>query len=89
MEMSIISYLNKLTFQEFQNIITYYNIDIAKEDAYIVYSIIKNNIYALVEEQYHPVLYHCIEKKTSISTCQKIKKMISENPFYFKLALNV
>jgi hypothetical protein len=88
MNTTLISYIDNLTFTEFQNIINYYHIEIEKEDMYIVYSVIKNNIFAVLEEEYHDILYYYIQKKTSISTCQKIRTLISEYKFYFKLSLN-
>lgn len=88
MDTTIINYIDNLTFPEFQNIIQHYEIELTNEEADIIYTIIKNNIFALLDEQYHDILYHYIQKKTSISTCQKIRKLISEYKFYFKLSLN-
>lgn len=88
METTVISYIHNLTFQEFLNITTHYEISMNEEDAFTVFTIIKNNIFALIDEQYHDILYHYIQKKTSISTCQKIRKLISEYKFYFKASLN-
>ncbi|MFV0395162.1 MAG: hypothetical protein ACK5LC_12345 [Coprobacillaceae bacterium] len=89
MNMTVINYIDNLTFTEFQNIINHYEIGIEEEDSHIIYSIIKNNIFALLDDQYHDILYHYIQKKTSISTCQKIRKLISEYKFYFKVPVNV
>lgn len=53
----------------------------------IIYCVIQNNRYALINRHYHNVIYNYIEEKTSIATCLKFKNFILTN--YFKLELNV
>lgn len=85
----IIEYISNLTFAEFQNINTFYHLEIEDSQLEAVYTIIKNNVYALINSDYHDILYNCIEKKTSPTTCLKVKKLISEYHFYFNPVLNV
>lgn len=86
---TIINYINELTYAEFKNINRYYELEIEESQLEVVYRIIKNNIYALINSNYHRILYNYIQQKTSTSTCLKAEKLISEYHFYFKPVLNV
>lgn len=86
---TVINYIDKLTYIEFENINKYYELEIDESQLKIVYRIIKNNIYALINSNYHRILYNYIQQKTSTSTCLKAKKLISEYHFYFNPVLNV
>lgn len=85
----MLEYINQLTYAEFKNINEYYHLEIDEPQLEIVYDIIKNNVYALIHSEYHSVLYNYIQKKTSSTTCLKVKKLISEYHFYFNPVLNV
>jgi hypothetical protein len=85
----VINYINKLTYVEFKNINKYYELEIEETQLEVVYRIIKNNIYALINSNYHRILYNYIKQKTSTSTCLKTEKLISEYHFYFKPVLNI
>lgn len=85
---AIFKYINQLTFEEFKNINTYYQLEIEEIQLKIIFDIIKNNIPALIDSSYHNVLYNYIQKKTSINTCLKAKKLITEYHFYFNPVLN-
>lgn len=88
-EKIIMDYINQLTYPEFQNINIFYQLGIDEPQLKIVYDIIKNNMYALIHSDYHTILYNYIQQKTSINTCLKVKKLISEYHFYFNPVLNV
>lgn len=85
----MLAYINQLTYLEFKNINEYYQLGIEESQLEIIYSIIKNNIYALIHSEYHNILYNYIEKKTNINTCLKVKKLITDYHFYFNPVLNV
>lgn len=85
----MLNYINQLTYQEFKNINEYYQLEIEESQLEVIYTIIKNNIYALIHSEYHTVLYNYIEKKTGMNTCLKVKKLITDYHFYFNPVLNV
>ncbi|WP_294577753.1 hypothetical protein [uncultured Thomasclavelia sp.] len=78
-----------LNFKEFKKLIYSQNIDIDSDQLLIIYNLIQNNRYALIDSHYNEVLYNYISEKTSVATCLKIKQFISNYPTGFKLGLNV
>ncbi|MFQ6793902.1 hypothetical protein [Thomasclavelia sp.] len=78
-----------LNFKDFKKLAYNYGVDIDQEQLLLIYNLIQNNRYALLDSHYNEVLYNFISEKTSISTCLKIKNFINNCPAYFKLGLNV
>ena len=58
----------------FKKLVYEQDIDIDEEQLLLIYNLIQNNRYALIDSHYNEVLYNYISEKTSISTCLKIKK---------------
>lgn len=78
-----------LDFIHFKELAVKQDVDIDSEQLLIIYNLIQNNRYALIDSHYNEVLYNYIREKTSIATCLKIKSFLSNYPHYFKLGLNV
>ena len=81
--------LFKLDFKMFKELVYSQGVDIDEEQLLIIYNLIQNNRYALIDSHYNEVLYNCISEKTSMSTCLKIKSFLINCPHYFKLGLKV
>lgn len=79
-------YIFNIDFDTFNKLVNSYGIDISSEHLLIIYNLIQNNRYAFNDSHYRNVLYNYITKKTSITTCHKIKLFFTN---YFKLGLNV
>lgn len=79
--------LFNLSFIKFSELVLEQGVDIDEEQLLIIYNLIQNNRYALVDSHYNEVLYNYISEKTSISTCLKIKAFLANLPNYFKLGL--
>ena len=78
-----------LDFKNFKQLVYSQDIDIDEEQLLLIYNLIQNNRYALIDSHYNEVLYNYISEKTSISTCLKIKSFLSNCPHYFNLGLKV
>jgi hypothetical protein len=81
--------LFNLDFKMFKKLVYEQDIDIDEEQLLLIYNLIQNNRYALIDSHYNEVLYNYICEKTSISTCLKIKSFLSNCPHYFNLGLKV
>lgn len=81
--------LFNLDFKKFKQLVYKQGVDISEEQLLIIYNLIQNNRYALIDSHYNEVLYNYISEKTSISTCLKIKSFLTNCPNYFKLGLKV
>lgn len=79
-------YISQLRLEEFKVLLKEFDIEIDEETQKIVLSIIKNNQYALIHDQYQFILENYIKKLTSEFTCQKIVHLLNN---YFKPLLNV
>ena len=79
-------YISKLKLEDFKILLQEFDIELDEETQETVLSIIKNNQYALVHDQYQFVLENYIKKLTSEFTCQKIFVLLNS---YFKPLLNV
>lgn len=79
-------YISQLKYEEFELLLKEFDIELDEETQKAVLSIIKNNQYALVHDQYQFILENNIKKLTSEFTCQKIVLLINS---YFKPLLNV
>lgn len=78
-----------LDFKTFKKLVYDQDIEIDEDQLLIIYNLIQNNRYALVDSHYNEVLYNYIIEKTSIATCLKIKSFLANCPNYFKLGLKV
>ncbi|GFI42031.1 hypothetical protein [Thomasclavelia cocleata] len=81
--------LFSLDFIEFKKLVYEQGVDIDEKQLLIIYELIQNNQYALVDSHYNEVLYNYISEKTSISTCLKIKSFLINFPNYFKFGLKI
>lgn len=81
--------LFSLDFKKFKELVYEQDVDIDEKQLLIIYNLIQNNRYALIDSHYNEVLYNYISEKTSISTCLKIKSFLTNLPNYFKLGLNI
>lgn len=79
-------YISQLKLEEFKVLLKEFDIEIDEETQKSVLSIIKNNQYALIHDQYQFILENYIKKMTSDFTCQKIVYLLNH---YFKPLLNV
>lgn len=79
-------YITQLKLKDFQILLHEFDIDLDEDTQKAVLSMIKNNQYALIHDQYQFILENSIKKLTSEFTCQKISLMINH---YFKPLLNV
>lgn len=74
-------YISQLKLEEFKIILKEFNIELEEDDQEAVLSIIKNNQYALIHDQYQFIIENYIKKLTSDYTCQKIIFLLNH---YFK-----
>lgn len=79
-------YISKLKLEDFKILLGEFDIELDSEIQQIILSMIKNNQYALIHDQYQFVLENYIKKLTSEFTCQKIIKLLNS---YFKPLLKV
>lgn len=79
-------YITKLKLQDFKILLKEFDIELDEETQRSVLSIIQNNQFALVQDQYQFILENYIKKLTSEFTCQKILVLLNH---YFKPLLNV
>lgn len=80
-------YFTNMSFNKLLEINDCYHLDIQPSHLKEVHHILCNNIPALLDSHYYDVLYNYIEKKTSKTTCLKIRHLIDNN--YFNESLNV
>lgn len=78
-------YISHLKLEEFKILLKEFDIELNEDDQKTVLSIIKNNQYALIHDQYQFVIENYIKKLTSEYTCQKIIFLLNH---YFKPLLN-
>lgn len=79
-------YISQLKIEDFQMILKEFDIELDDETQRNVLSLIQNNQYALMHDQYQFILENYIKKLTSDFTCQKIMYVLNH---YFKPLLNV
>lgn len=79
-------YISQLKLQDFKLLLQEFDIDLDEETQIIILSMIKNNQYALIHDQYQFILENSIKKLTSDFTCQKLIHLLNH---YFKPLLNV
>lgn len=79
-------YITKLKLQDFKILLQEFDIELDEDTQRNVLSIIQNNQFALVQDQYQFVLENYIKKLTSEFTCQKISLLLNN---YFKPLLKV
>ncbi|MEG0365754.1 MAG: hypothetical protein RR585_02900 [Coprobacillus sp.] len=79
-------YISKLKLEDFKILLKEFDIELDDETQLVVLSMIKNNQYALIHDQYQFVLENYIKKMTSEFTCQKIVMLLNG---YFKPLLKV
>lgn len=79
-------YISQLKLEEFKILLREFDIELNEEEQKTVLSIIKNNQYALIHDQYQFIIENYIKKLTSEHTCQKIIFLLNH---YFKPLLNV
>ena len=79
-------YINKLRLEEFSLLLKEFDIDLDDNLKLEILSIIKNNQYAIVHDEYQFVIENYIKKLTSDYTCQKFHLLINS---YFKPLLKV
>ncbi len=80
------NYISGLQLKDFQIILEEFDIYLDEEQQTKILSMIQNNQYALIHEQYQFVLENYIKKLTSDFTCQKVMLLLNH---YFKPLLNV
>ena len=78
-------YINKLRLEEFSLLLKEFDIDLDDNLKLEILSIIKNNQYAIVHDEYQFVIENYIKKLTSEFTCQ-FNLLINS---YFKSLLKV
>lgn len=81
--------LFSINFEKFRELVNSQNIYIDEKQLLLIYNLIQNNRYALIDSHYNEVLFNYISEKTSISTCLKIKSFIIDLPNYFRFGLNI
>lgn len=79
-------YISKLKLEEFKILLNEFDIELDEDEQRIILSIIKNNQYALIHDQYQFIIENYIKKLTSECTCQKIIFLLNH---YFKPLLNI
>ena len=89
MRNNIYDHLFCLDFKKFKDLVYEQGVDIDENQLLIIYNLIQNNRYALVDSHYNEVLYNYISEKTSTSTCLKIKSFLINFPNYFKFGLKI
>lgn len=79
-------YISQLKLDDFQILLKEFEIELDETTEKAVLSIIQNNQFALIHDQYQFVLENYIKKLTSEFTCQKIIILLNN---YFKPLLKV
>lgn len=79
-------YISQLKLEDFKLLLKEFDIELDHDTQKMVLSIIQNNQYALIHDQYQFILENYIKKLTSELTCQKIVVLLNN---YFKPLLNV
>jgi len=79
-------YISQLKLKDFKLLLQEFDIELDEETQMMVLSMIKNNQYALIHDQYQFILENYIKKLTSDFTCQKLINLLNH---YFKPLLNV
>lgn len=79
-------YISKLKLEDFKILLNEFDIELDDDTQQVVLSLIKNNQYALIHDQYQFVLENYIKKMTSEFTCQKLIMLLNS---YFKPLLKV
>ena len=79
-------YISQLKLTEFKILLKEFDIELDEETQERVLSIIQNNQFALIHDQYQFVIENCIKKMTSEFTCQKLSLLLNN---YFKPLLKV
>lgn len=79
-------YISKLKLDDFRILLAEFDIEMDEETQQLVLTMIKNNQFALVHDQYQFVLENYIKKLTSEFTCQKFVRLLD---YYFKPLLKV
>ena len=79
-------YIAKLEIDEFIILLKEFDIEIDEHLKYKIFQMIKNNSYAIVNDQYQFIIENSIKKLTSDYTCQKISSLINH---YFKPLLKI
>lgn len=74
-------YISHLKLEEFKILLKEFDIELDEDEQEAVLSIIKNNQYALIHDQYQFIIENYIKKLTSEYTCQKIIFLLN---VYFK-----
>lgn len=81
-----IEYINKLKLEDFKQLLNTFDIHIDKQLQEDILKMIKNNSYAIVNDEYQMVLEESIRKKTSENTCLKFRDLFNN---YFKPLIKV
>ena len=79
-------YISQLKLDDFKILLKEFDIELDEETQEMVLSIIKNNQYSLIHDQYQFIIENYIKKLTSEFTCQKIIYLLDH---YFKPLLKV
>lgn len=79
-------YISALKLEDFKILLKEFDIEMDEETQRMVLSIIKNNQFALVHDQYQFIIENYIKKLTSEFTCQKIISLLNN---YFKPLLKI
>lgn len=86
MEKKILNDFGDMSYQDFKNIDEIKHLDIEESHLLIIFHIIKNNLFALADSHYFPVLLNIIKNKTSEHTCLQFKHLFSND--YFNISIN-
>jgi len=79
-------FISQLRLQDFQIILKEFDIELDLDTQQYILTMIQNNQYALIHDQYQFVLEGNIKKLTSQHTCQKLIYLLNH---YFKPLLKV
>lgn len=79
------NYISKLKIEEFKRVLLQFNIDIDDTLKKEILNLIKNNQYAIINDEFQDILENSIKKLTSENTCQKFHLLINN---HFKPLLN-
>lgn len=85
-EHNIINYFSNLSFNDFKNIDEIEKLEIEESQLKIIYKVIIDNLFALIDSHYHQVIINLIKKKTSYTTCLKFENVLRNN--YFSVLSN-
>lgn len=85
-EHNIIKYFSNLSFNDFKNIDEIEKLEIEESQLKIIYKVIIDNLFALMDSHYHQVIINLIKKKTSYATCLKFENVLRND--YFSVLSN-